>query len=300
MHSFLKSIGFSNIDTKQKEEELIDEIMRSSDKKCMISLSEQSKTQYVEVSKEFSKDLGITVRGQQDEEGNFRMDHYFPYLISHVESSREEMYIGKKSDSDAYAVLCDEMRLGVSLIFFLQNAVDYMRFAEKGNDDYYQVARLSALASEGTILFPTMKSVQDVEDSKEENVRHKAMLLAAKHGDQDAIDRLTMKEIDTVSAISKRIRNEDVFSIVDTSFAPFGMESEVYKIVGIILALNERTNSATGENVYVMEIYCNHMVLELCINAENLMGEPAVGRRFRGIIWLQGSVNYELKENIYV
>ncbi len=300
MHSFLKSIGFSNINTKTKEGELINEIMRSPMKKSMISLPDANGTQYVEISKDISRDIGITVRGQQDEEGNFRMDHYFPYLRSRVESTREEMYIGKKSDSDAYAVLCDDMRLGVSLIFYLQNAVDYLRFCEDGGDDYQLVARLSALAAEGTILFPTKKTKEDVTDSHEESVRHKAMLLAAKQGDQDAIDRLTMKEIDTVSSVSKRIRNEDVFSIVDTSFAPFGMESEVYKILGIILSLELRQNEMSGEQMYVMEVYCNHIVFELCVNADSVMGEPEVGRRFRGIIWLQGSVNYELKGNIYV
>lgn len=299
MHSYLKSIGFSDIDTKSKEERLLDDILRDSTEKKMIAVSEHDKTQYVEVSMEFAKDMGITVRGQQDEDGNFRMDHYFPYLRSNVVTSTEEMYIGKKSDSDAYAVLCDDMRLGVSLIFFLQNAVDYLRFAEKFGDDVSQVAHLSALASEGTILFPTMKSVQDVEDSREENVRRKALLLAAKSGDQDAIDRLTLKEIDTVSSVSKRIRNEDVFSIVDTSFAPFGMESEVYKIVGIILSLDVRQNAATNELVYVMEIYCNHIVFDLCINAKDLLGEPAVGRRFRGVIWLQGRIEYGRADNLF-
>jgi len=30
----------------------------------------------------------------------------------------------------------------------------------------------------------------------------------------------------------------------------------------------------------------------VCINAKDLIGEPEEGRRFKGVIWLQGFVNY--------
>ena len=36
----------------------------------------------------------------------------------------------------------------------------------------------------------------------------------------------------------------------------------------------------------------NELVFDLCINEKDLYGEPAVGRRFKGIIWLQGYINY--------
>ena len=35
------------------------------------------------------------------------------------------------------------------------------------------------------------------------------------------------------------------------------------------------------------------MIFDVCINSEDLMGEPAVGRRFKGVIWMQGNINYE-------
>ena len=42
-----------------------------------------------------------------------------------------------------------------------------------------------------------------------------------------------------------------------------------------------------------MMISCNEMMFDLCINKEDLIGEPAIGRRFRGDIWLQGEVAFE-------
>ena len=47
-------------------------------------------------------------------------------------------------------------------------------------------------------------------------------------------------------------------------------------------------NSWTGENIYRMVISCNGIDITIGINQKDLMGEPQVGRRFKGDIWLQG------------
>jgi hypothetical protein len=41
-----------------------------------------------------------------------------------------------------------------------------------------------------------------------------------------------------------------------------------------------------------MEIMCNDILFSVCINQKDLLGEPEVGRRFKGNIWMQGSVKY--------
>ena len=51
--------------------------------------------------------------------------------------------------------------------------------------------------------------------------------------------------------------------------------------------------SIRGEEVWRMCLDCNDLVFDVCINKENLMGEPEVGRRFRGSVWLQGIVDFE-------
>ena len=68
---------------------------------------------------------------------------------------REEVYISKRVDGDAYTGMCDDYRLGVSMIFYLQNAVDYMkaRFFQEERPLYHPVT-LAGLAQEGKILLP--------------------------------------------------------------------------------------------------------------------------------------------------
>ena len=41
-----------------------------------------------------------------------------------------------------------------------------------------------------------------------------------------------------------------------------------------------------------MTLNCNDMIFDMCINQDDLYGEPAVGRRFKGIIWMQGYINF--------
>ena len=62
--------------------------------------------------------------------------------------------------------------------------------------------------------------------------------------------------------------------------------------MGDILSVEEVYNQLTGEQLYQIQIECNDVLIDLCMNAEDLLGEPAVGRRFRGNIWLQGHLDY--------
>ena len=85
---------------------------------------------------------------------------------------------------------------------------------------------------------------------------------------------------------------EDVFTIVDSTFMPCGVECDQYSVIGEILELQVEENIYTGEKIYVMVLECNSLIITTAINKAHLMGEPAVGRRFKGQIWLQGNVHF--------
>ena len=139
-------------------------------------------------------------------------------------------------------------------------------------------------------------SVSPVEETviaeKEQNKNRGDLLAAAMEGDEDAMETLTMEDMDTYSMISERITTEDVFSIVDSYFMPYGNECDQYNLLGEILEFDCVKNKITGEEIYRMTLYCNDLQFDVCINKEDLLGEPAVGRRFKGIIWLQGQLHY--------
>ena len=62
------------------------------------------------------------------------------------------------TDKESYAGACDDLRIGVTMIFYLQNLAEYMQEKYKGlKDPGDRPVTVSGLASEGKILFPLQK-----------------------------------------------------------------------------------------------------------------------------------------------
>ena len=98
--------------------------------------------------------------------------------------------------------------------------------------------------------------------------------------------------MDSYAMVTGRLGREDVYSIVDTSFMPQGVECDIYQIVGNIVEASEVENLLTGEAVYDLTISCNDMVFHVAVNALDIEGEPKQGRRFKGRIWMQGRLEF--------
>ena len=73
---------------------------------------------------------------------------------------------------------------------------------------------------------------------------------------------------------------------------PYGVECDHYSVLGEITAARKVKNRFTDEIVHIMRINCNELEFDVAINEVDLLGEPAVGRRFKGNIWMQGAINY--------
>ena len=151
---------------------------------------------------------------------------------------------------------------------------------------------LGALSTEGKILLPINKAEKKNKQNQQNTTDRNYLVAAARDGDENAIENLTLEDIDTYSMLSRRITHEDVLSIVDSYFMPYGIESDQYAILGEIMDCRMEQNNLTGENVWVLDICCNEMNFGVCINQKDLVGEPQVGRRFKGIVWMQGSIKY--------
>jgi len=139
-------------------------------------------------------------------------------------------------------------------------------------------------------LLPIIKSEKQILENEKTTQTRNHLIAAAREGDEDAIESLTLEDIDTYSMLSRRIVNEDIFSIVDTSFMPYGIESDQYAVLGEILNVSQTTNRITDQKIYTITIDTNDLIYDICINEDDMLGVPEVGRRFKGKIWLQGMV----------
>lgn len=290
MHKFLRAIGFSGLKKEELEEIFVQIIQAPTVHKVAI---DSEGNEFAEISKEFGEFFGISIRGIYREDDTFEMEYYYPYLCGKNLSTREPAEVEKHAEKESYAGICDEIHIGVTLIFYLQNIVDYL--AVKSSKAYMNLADgifLAALSTEGKILLPVNKTEKKPSSTKKNGRDRSYLIAAARDGDEDAIENLTLEDIDTYSLLSKRITHEDVLTIVDSYFMPYGIESDQYSILGEIMDVTLLQNQLTQENVYSMEIKCNDMVFDVCINQKDLFGQPQVGRRFKGNVWMQGSIKY--------
>lgn len=291
MHTFIKAIGFSKKVSQVEIDALVQQVVEQADSNQVILKSNGSK--FIEYKKEFGENFGIVVRGEEDENGEFHVGHFFPYLKSTVKPMTEnEVFIHKKVDSDAYTGMCDDNRLGVSLIFYLQNVVDYMKQDSKIQQVYNnREIKLAALAEKGKIILPTQKRIYSHIASKIDKAVTSQLMDDAKNGDMEALDYLTYNDMDKNAALSERIRHEDLFSIVETCFIPYGSESDLYTVLGNIVSSKQMLNQSTGESIWILRIVCNDIEFEVAINTNDLLGMPLPGMRFKGVVWMQGEVN---------
>lgn len=285
MHRFLRSIGFGSYQRKKDIEKLLDELARTAASRRQIQI--EPDTNLCEIRAEVAPDMGIVIAGETDENGTFHREYYYPYLISNDISSSSECSIQRHTEKETYAGLLDENRVGISLIFYLSNGFDYRDLLQNYKIRVSSVC-LTGLSDEGKILMPLHKTMKQIEMAKVAAQDRSSLMEAARNGDEDAMETLTIEDIDMYSQISRRVMKEDIYSIVDSCFMPCGIECDQYSVIGEITHIEEKTNRITNELVYDLTINCNDMIFHVCIARKDLLGEPTIGRRFKGQIWMQG------------
>lgn len=305
MNIYTRALGFNDMDSDKEEEFLklgIEESLREG------FVVRHEKLNRGVIILRLSNSTGLYLYGRYDGD-MFRYEYYHPFVVGTKVCENEEITIERHLDKESYAVVCDEPKTGVTLIFYLQNVMDYLEYISSGKeikvDNFNPDARnsiskqslrnkkiaLTGLSLGGIILLPTAKKKKTKMTQTEEENR-KNLIQAAKKGDENAIESLTIEDMDKYNELTQRITKEDIFTIVDSTFMPCGVECDQYAVVGEILELKEEENIYTGEKMYIMLLECNGLSISTVINAKHLMGEPKIGRRFKGQIWLQGNVKF--------
>ncbi len=291
MHRFLRAIGFSTLTDRKRLRDLLTDVIMNADQRGY-TINEED-VMLGEFSRNFADSVGISVCGEFDEDDKFIYDYYYPYLTGSGITSYEDVSVERHAAKDSYAGVCDDVKVGISLIFYLRNHISYVRAQSAGLLPIRGTTlTLSALSVSGTIMMPILKDEEQKQRVQRDSVNRRNLLAAARKGDEDAIETLTLEDMDMYSTISRKIQKEDIFSLVDTYFMPYGVECDQYSVLGEIVGMRMATNEITGEKIYILTICCNELTFDVSINIIDLFGEPQVGRRFKGVIWLQGRINF--------
>ena len=286
MHTFLRAIGFSKYNTKAQVVELLNRVAENPDHQT--ALVSSAPDTYVEMTHFFGKDIGITWHGTlYENEPDY--DYYFPFYYGRHTYLRDGFSVEKRMANNSYTGMIEDLRSGVSVIFYIINALDYLEWNENNQINYQKTpVALSALSINGTVLLPISRSSDSIRKEYRDLKERTKLLAAAKNGDEKAMENITFQDMDVYTKISRRLAHEDVLSIVNSSFMPYGLECDQYSIVAEIMMVESTINNMTGEKVWLLMLDYNGIILDLAINDEDLVGEPEAGRRFKGSIWLQG------------
>ncbi|MFQ9984388.1 MAG: DUF3881 family protein [Lachnospiraceae bacterium] len=286
MHRYMRAIGFE----EPMAREAIDKLCKSiEDRADRISLFQRDDgTVFAEVEQEVGFNMGICLRGEYTDAEQFHREYYFPYLLGTGLSVYDSVTVEQHAEKESYAGVCEDVGLGMNLIFYLQNAVEYKKGMAGGlcGGERMLSVTFSGLSTEGRILLPLSHSKKQVRQPVATD--RMDLLNRARSGDEEAIEDLALEDMDIYTSLTKRVKNEDLYSIVDSSFMPYGVECDHYSVFGEIRELKLVKNAITGSRIYLMKVECNDILIDICINQKDLLGEPQVGRRFKGVIWLQG------------
>ncbi len=293
MHKYLRAVGFSLYQKKHDIEDLLDELIQEAEPSQIRKLQLDPETNLCHVRAEVAPDMGLDIYGEMDESGTIYPEYYLPYLLSHDLSSEADCSIQRHTEKETYAGLLDEYKVGISLIFYLENVMEFRARSLARESTETNYVNLAALSVKGKILLPVKKTAKQVEMAKVATKERNNLMEAAKRGDEDAMETLTIEDIDLYSQISRRVMKEDIYSIIDTCFMPSGIECDQYAVIGDIVHMELVENKMTGEEIYNLKLDCNDVIFHVAINRKDLMGEPEIGRRFKGQIWMMGTAKFK-------
>ena len=162
MHKYLRAVGFSDPMNSMDRLNLIDDIKTKSSYHVQAASLYSTEEMLTEYRLDLAGGCGLTMVGTFEDENDFLAGQIEPYLTPDSVTSMEEVFVEERIDNRSFAGICDDMRVGTTLIFRLLNPVEYLRYSafEELPHPGTSVC-LSALSVEGTVVLSLEKSPYD-------------------------------------------------------------------------------------------------------------------------------------------
>lgn len=272
---------------------LIDDIKTKASSRVHAPYPAGEEEELTDYRMELAGGLGLSMTGIFGEERDLFSGEVEPFLVPDSITTMEEVFVEERIDNRSFAGICDDMRIGTTLIFRLLNPIDYLRFSRFEELPYPGTAVcLSALSVEGTVVLPLQKTPYEQQIIELRARRRKKLLEDARDGNEKALQTITMEDMDTYADLLEKIDSSDILTLVDSFFMPNGAECDIYYILGEILSCRQTKNPYTLDRVHILSIRCSGIEFNVGINDKDLYGYPEPGRRFKGVIWLQGMLRF--------
>ena len=257
MHKYLRAIGFSEYNTKK---DIDDFFLKHLNEENLMSTYTSTDGRRIGQYRIFvCHNASIHIIGEDDNKKIANIDFYYPMLKGHDYSLIQECTIEKHSDKDSFAGVIDDYRLGIALIFYLTNTNEYNQILNSKDLQNIKVSKifLSALSIEGKIILPLKKDKKAVSEFLSD--KSDVAVVEPQNDYYDKKDNseflsLVNNDMSMYEVVTERYKKEDLYSIVDTSMIPYGVECDKYMIVAEILSVSHKINSFTNEKLVEMRV----------------------------------------------
>ena len=289
MNRYFRAVGFLNNFTIQEYEKIVEDITFRPEGSA-IADHPQAKYFILDKSLDCGENIGICVRIIKDTKGNIHRDTVFPYLRTTNYVEHKTCSFEKKISGEEFLGVYEDANLGENIFFYVQN-VDEL-YKKNVLKEIESSVSISGLSIAGTVILPIKKDDIQKQNASEYNKNRANLLNKASNGDRNAFAAVRYDDIMTNVTVSEQVFVEsmDIYTVVDSSFIPCGAECDLYSVLGEIVDFKMIHNNVSGENIYVLNVLVKGTVIPVCINEKDLFGEPQIGFRFKGTVWLQGRI----------
>ncbi len=268
----IATVGFSKLEDSNKRFTVINDVINNYTK--MEYYDTDTEKKYVENKKQYGKNIGIIVRGLQQND-KMTVTNIVPYAetakkinVKDVRIERAELeLLAKPVVENEYHVTITDILTNMKITFYLQNVIDYLKNNQRVRSTFNQVS-ISALAYSGKIVLPIASEEEEYEEMSGEYCS----------ADDEVVDRI--------------LKEGTILEDMEQYFIQSQKIDAIYHILGKIIDVKKTNNIETKEKIYLLEVDVMGMSLEVYVNEKELVGMPIKGMRFMGTCWLQGSIQF--------
>lgn len=231
----------------------------------------------------------LVLRGVRSSEANISITSVMPALKEKrgYYLGAPEVFVGKSGD--LYLEGTEQETLETMTLCLTDIARYYKDKASY--EQSFVMASCYGLSTEGKILLGIERTEEDLRLIKEEMQERRRMLKMAWDGDVDIRQELREDEIDSEGEVLERLKDEDVYSIFDGFYYPAERDENCFTVLGDIKEIDKLMNPLTEEWSYYLELDVLGQMQRVLINPRDLVGEPAIGRRFQGKVRFYGRLD---------
>lgn len=288
LQKHLRCIGFTEYTERKKAAILLRELYKNETRMQDVVLIGED-DYYCETKVEVANGIGLCICtgfAAPNDLSVFDLYHYYPYNEQNTVSIQNN---GEVSEcADVYHYICNMWNkvCQYGLMFRMENNIEYMQRKRDNFPLAIESASLTGYSLKGKIILGIQRK----------NDRH-YKAIRDQDRDQTPYQRNAYYSQWNLRGkfelTSKKKFKYNIYNYIDTYIIPIRLEPEWYEVLGNIEDVTLLANRFTKEKFYNLKLDLNGMMMDVVIHSSDLEGEPKVGYRYKGEVYLIGRIAFD-------